>query len=442
MVKKSLRIRQLILALIATSIILVISFIGFTILFENHIQRRFSEELQSYADMISSTLFIGEDQQFIFDPSQLPQQFNEPLSGFYWRITNIETGHILRSRSLWDKDLPASEENKKQKDFFILFQEVTLSIKKNKKALIEVAIDASKLTKARNEFAQELGIYILLLGLVLIVLMWLQIEIGLSPLRNMKQKVEVLLNDPSKQLSHNIYREVEPLTKALNHLLDVQALSIEKAEQRTADMAHGLKSPLAALRNQAQKLERQGDAETAQNLRLIGQGLERQVERELVKTRAEIAASRKKSKCNIYVLCEQLIRVLSSTAHGERIQWNLKIPKDYILPFDKMDMAEALGPILENASHYAKSTVSISPGTKGELYIDDDGEGMSQHQRETAIQRGVRFDERSSSTGLGLSIAYEILISYGWTLELEESSLSHGLRVTIAPIDDKKLSKE
>ena len=432
MAGKSLRIRQLILALIAISVTLIISFISFTILFENHIQRRFSDELQAYADIIASGLSVGENDQLHFDNAYLPQQFNEPLSGLYWRVTHVGKGQILRSRSLWDKDLPVSGEQRKQKEFFIFSQEVTLSLKGNNKALIEVAIDSTKLAHARDEFAQELGYYIILLGLVLVSLMWIQIEVGLSPLRNMKQKVEELLNDPSKRLKQDISIEVEPLTEALNHLLDMQAQSLEKAERRAADMAHGLKSPLAVLRNQALWLEKRGDTETAQNLRDIGLGLERQIERELTRTRAEVAASRKTAKCDIYQLTQQLVRVLSNTAHGELISWEITIPRGRFLPLEPADMAEALGPVLENAAKYAKSQVVISLNENNELSIDDDGLGMSQQQRETALQRGVRFDERVSSTGLGLSIACEILSSYGWSLDLEESPL-HGLRVKIGP---------
>ena len=428
---KSLRIRQLFLALIVVSVTLVLSFTGFTILFEHHIERRFSDELQNYADIIANGLSVGEDKKLHLDNAHLSPQFNEPLSGLYWRVKNIETGQVLRSRSLWDRDLPPFPEQGKQKDFYVFFQQITLSPENGReKVLIETALDIARLDHARDEFAYELGFYIIFLGLVLLGLIWVQIEAGLRPLRNMKQKVEELLNNPAEQLKQGIYREVEPLTEALNHLLDARAQSLAKAEQRAADLAHGLKSPLAVLRNQAQRLEMQGDIKTAQSLRDISAGLERQIERELTRTRAEMAALRKNAKCDIGKLTEQLVRVLSNTAYGERISWEINIPQGSTFPFEIVDLSEILGPVLDNAARYAKSKVVISLGGRNMLYIDDDGCGMSPQQREGALQRGVRFDERPASSGLGLSIACEILTSYGWSLDLDESPFK-GLRVKI-----------
>ena len=101
-------------------------------------------------------------------------------------------------------------------------------------------------------------------------------------------------------------------------------------------------------------------------------------------------------------------------------------------PFDRIDLAEILGNLLENATRYAKSQVRITARkTPNGMAIDieDDGPGVVPEQRSVVLARGARLDERGDRTGLGLAIVQDVLDAYGWRLELNSSGLG-GLRVT------------
>lgn len=440
---RSLRLRQLALGIIAIAIALLISFFGFIYLFERHIERRFSDELHAHLNAIAAGLIVGQDNALHLSASRLSPQFDAPLSGYYWRVSDLEDGQVLRSRSLWDSDLPQTTlpqttmnaQAARQGDVFMLSRDLTLSsADMARRVRIDVAIATSLIDKARDEFASDLARYLALLGLVLVLLIWLQIELGLLPLRGLNRAVEKLMNNPSTRMSDDFVAELQPLTRTINHLMDARAKSIDAAGKRAADLAHGLKSPLAALRNLAQRLSDEGNSETAQNLRDLGLGLERQIERELTRSRAEVSVQKGPVSCDIAALVRQLVRVLSNTAYGEVLDWQSPIAPKTMLPLDSADMAEALGPVLENAARHAKSTVKINMSAQNHLVIDDDGPGMNAEQRESAVERGIRFDERSSSTGLGLSIADSILKAYGWQLALQQSPLG-GLRVVFSPVE-------
>lgn len=431
--KRSLRLRQLLLAIITIAAALLISFVGFTYLFERHVERRFASELEVRLQNIAAGLVFGGDNKLHMSAAAVDPQFDVPLSGFYWQVTDLKSGQVLRSRSLWDSDLP-KQGNKENKQFFVVSRNITLSEKDDGRlVLIEVALASEIIAAARNEFARDLSRYLLLLGLVLFGLTALQIEIGLWPLKKLRRDVEKLTNAVNARMDDGYPKEVEPLTHTINRLLEARMHTVEQAEKRAADLAHGLKSPLAALRNQAVRLETAGDTFQARILRDLSISFERQINRELTRARAENAAQKGAVYCQVATLINPLVRVLKSTAFGEKLKWQVNVPVDAIMPLDASDLAEALGPLMENAARHAQGIVRID-FSDDELKIEDDGPGMSEEQCRNALQRGVRYDERQSSTGLGLSIAQDVLMPYGYELAFGQSDLG-GLKVIIRQVN-------
>ena len=101
---------------------------------------------------------------------------------------------------------------------------------------------------------------------------------------------------------------------------------------------------------------------------------------------------------------------------------------------DASDLEEMLGNLLENAARFARSQVRLGVAAEGDevvFLVDDDGPGLAEEDRERAVSRGVRLDERRSGSGLGLSIVSDITEAYGGTLALERSPLG-GLRARLA----------
>ena len=110
----------------------------------------------------------------------------------------------------------------------------------------------------------------------------------------------------------------------------------------------------------------------------------------------------------------------------------MTVGDDVAVAFDRTDLAEVLGNLLENATRHAKSRVRVAAReTTAGLVIDveDDGPGIAAELRPTALARGARLDERGEGAGLGLAIVQDVLEAYGWTLTLDRSELG-GLRAS------------
>ncbi len=93
--------------------------------------------------------------------------------------------------------------------------------------------------------------------------------------------------------------------------------------------------------------------------------------------------------------------------------------------------------ILDNAILYGKKINVVLRQTMNNIviFIDDDGPGIPDHEKENVLKPFYRMDEsrsqNKSGVGLGLSIASDIIISHGGNILLETSP-QKGLRVKIS----------
>ena len=160
--------------------------------------------------------------------------------------------------------------------------------------------------------------------------------------------------------------------------------------------------------------------------------MRRHVDRELARARLRGGAHLGNDVVTpVAPLARSLIATLSRTAPGARVNYEMLVAEDVSAPFDRTDLAEVMGNLLENATRHAKSRVRIAATTAPEgmtIAVEDDGPGIAKDQRSAALARGGRLDERGEGTGLGLAIVQDVLDAYGWVLHLDDSPLG-GLKV-------------
>lgn len=111
------------------------------------------------------------------------------------------------------------------------------------------------------------------------------------------------------------------------------------------------------------------------------------------------------------------------------------IANDLRVPLGRIDLAEVLGNLLENAVRHAAGRVCIeaAQGVAGpRVTIEDDGKGIDPTQLSCVFERGTRLDERGGSASLGLAIVQDVLDAYGWKLDLAVS-VPGGVKVTVSP---------
>jgi signal transduction histidine kinase len=219
----------------------------------------------------------------------------------------------------------------------------------------------------------------------------------------------------------------------VNALLDARERDIARSRHRAADLAHALKTPLAALAADADRLRTKGEISIAEEVEAAIDSMRRHVDRELARARLRGRARLQRGVSTpVAQLVRSLIATLSRTAAGSRMNYETIIAEGVSAPFDRTDLAEVMGNLLENATRHARTLVRIvaRPSPAGmSISIEDDGPGIAEDLRPAALARGGRLDERGEGTGLGLAIVQDVLDAYGWTLQLGASELG-GLKVS------------
>lgn len=428
---------------------LVMVGLGLTFLFERHLERSALEDLEIHVRQIVSGLDLDAQGQLVVSRTPSDPRFLEPLSGLYWQVDD-DRGRQHRSRSLWDTSLPRDTGRRSEgsthhfvasvpagTQVLVSERHVRLDFADAPhKTRVAVAMSLRRSQKATAAFARELSIALGVLAAVLAVATVVQVQMGLQPLVELRERVARVRSGAEPRLDAPVPVEVRPLVEELNALIVKHEAEVMRSQRRAADLAHGLKTPLAALAGDVERLRALGHSALADDIQSVGDAMNRHVTRELARAR-----SRGKSQvttrphCELLPLIQLLEATLSRTPAGEPIHYETLVPPGFSVPFDRTDLAEVLGNLLENATRHATSRVRVSveaASARPIIEIDDDGEGMPAERRAIVMDRGGRLDTRGHGAGIGLAIVQDVLEAYGWTMHLGDSQLG-GLRVRLEP---------
>jgi len=440
---RSLRVRLLLGAAATVFVALAASWVAMTLLFQRHIERRVESELTRDARQLVATLNVNSGKKIAVDRPPTDSRFYEPASGLYWQLSTSDA--TLKSSSLWNQQLPLSAvaEGKDWTTRFaagpfqqrvLLVERIVQPERNGPKVLVQLALDETTIRAARREFGRDLALFLVLLWLILSGAAWVQVQLGLRPLARVRKELDALRTNPTERLSDNHPPEIEPLTTAINALADARETDLATARRRAADLAHGLKTPLAALSAETRRARDAGASQAAE-------GLERAIATAASAVNAELARSRaatirhavRNVQTAAQLVVERVIGVVERTDFGAQRVFEVDVPEDIFVPVAPEDLAELLGAIIENAARYSRRRVKVAGATEENftcLIVEDDGPGLGPARVEQVLSRRGRLDEAGSSSGLGLSIARELVEATRGQLTLSAAELG-GLRVKI-----------
>jgi signal transduction histidine kinase len=444
--RRSLRFRLLVAAVLSVSAALVIAGMSLVVMFERHVERRIGSELETYLNQITATVSVTTNGRIAFTHNLADPRFNQPLSGLYWQIQDEERPTLLRSRSLWDNVIELPEDKLTAGAVHehllpgpagqaLIVRERQIIIKANaeeRRIRITVAVNEQTLVEARNAFTADMLPYLAVMASVLLLAAWIQVRIGLAPLDSVRRGVTEIRSGAKRRLERPYPDEVMPLVDEMNGLLEAQEQTIERARAWTADLAHGLKTPLMVLTADSQRLREEGHTSIADDLDQLAETMRRRVDRELIRARVRSGIEKKRMHADAADAVNGIVRTLKRSPRGAVLRWLLDVPNGADAAILPEDLTELLGNILENATKWANEAVSVSV-SKGQtilIRVEDDGPGVPEDQLNTLGQRGVRLDEQKQGSGLGLAIARDVSEAYHGKLSFHRSPMG-GLAVTV-----------
>ncbi|WP_027602211.1 MULTISPECIES: sensor histidine kinase [Pseudomonas] len=370
------------------------------------------------------------------DEGRLGSLYTRPLSGRYFLIEIPALDIRWRSRSLWDAQLEAPPRSGLSEtladgpsgqrlltyraDYQRYGQTVSVVVADDYNPLL------TNLTRILA-FGALLGLATLLLVLLLQRLI---VRRALRPLDQVREQIAQLHQGRRSTLDAGVPIELAPLVEEMNALLRHTEDGLKRARHGIGNLGHALKTPLAVLTSLAERPELQALPEQREVLREQLARIRQRLERELRRARlaGEALPGAHLDAAELRELCRLLNRL-----HGEHLRFDCHLPEGLRLPWDREDLLELFGTLLDNAGKWADRQVRLEVAQREEGYlirIEDDGPGVPEAQREAILERGSRLDEAVAGHGLGLGIAKDIVEGCGGTLALETSRLG-GLAVVI-----------
>lgn len=441
----SLRLRLLLLAAASLIIVLIVAGYAFASIFAEHSQRLLESRLGAELDRL--VVLTDATTATPALPAPLPDaRYEIPAGGLYWQVRDPATGVLLRSRSLWDTalDVPAATDDVRAvlrldgpagQRLLALVQSLTFEGQggADRPLQLIVAEDLAEVDAANAAFLDDLVRALAILAVALLGTSWLTVELGLAPLRRIKQAISRIRSGEAKALDGNHPSEVMPLVAEVNDLVSVQEQSIAFARERAADLAHGLKTSLTLMNGEAFALRASGAAEPAQRLEALTAAMTATIDHQLRLSRLRHRTRADRQSTPLAVAATRIVAALKATPDGRRLDWTVDIPPTLSVALDSMDLSELLGVLFENAAKWASSRVRIEAGARNgqvQVLISDDGPGLAPEAIERLLQRGQRLDESRAGAGLGLAIAQEIVQLNGGGLSFTRSALG-GLEVQL-----------
>ena len=261
----------------------------------------------------------------------------------------------------------------------------------------------------------------------------LQVRKGLSAVHQLRERLAAVHQGRERFVEGRYPAEVQPLVRDLNTLLEQRAQAVARAIAKAGDLAHGLKTPLAVLAQEAEGARSAGNVAFADAVHEQVERMQRQIDYHLAHARAAASGAAPGARSVLADSANGLARTLLRLHAGRGLVIDVDVVPQQSVRCQREDLDEILGNLLDNACKWGKTRVVLAARADGghvAITVDDDGPGIDPAKRGLVLQRGVRADESAPGSGFGLAIVRDLAELYGGTLALDRSPLG-GLRVRL-----------
>lgn len=296
-------------------------------------------------------------------------------------------------------------------------------------ARIAVAVSRDLIDRPIRAALVPLALSLLALGAALAAAAVVQLRLGLRPLRALRDQVAAIRTGRAQALPDGQPAELAPLADELNALAADNRTALAAARGSAANLAHGLKTPVATLRLTLAEPGRDTDGALAGQVARI----DATIRHHLARARAEAVDRRATT-----LLAGAVTGVAEAVRrlHDRPLAITTDVPADLAVAVDDHDLEEMIGNLIDNAARHARSTVRLTASRDAidarrvSIEVVDDGPGIPASARAAAARPGARLDERGDGHGFGLAITTELAALYGGALTLDEAT-GGGLLATL-----------
>jgi signal transduction histidine kinase len=451
----SLALRLVISSAAWTLMILSVTAAILISLCRNFVEESFDQRINQYLEnLIAKTAPQGSLD--IRRPDDLGEPlFSKPLSGAYWQVRPADQGSepIFKSDSLADETYKTPSELGGKPDqrhvrqgyadgpdnqiLRVLERDIDFGQESESRIFsISVAFDTVMVDGEVRYLTNTIVLTLALLGAGLLLATFFQVRFGLSPLQDIGKRLAAIRSGEETKLEGTPPDEILPLQEELNALIHANSSVVERARTHVGNLAHALKTPLSVIINEAASQNGDFAQKIAQQAALMRQQISHYLDRARIAAQIRPAIGVTDVASELTALSRALTKIYETRA----LNLEIDCPNGVRFFGEKQDFEEMAGNLMDNACKWARSSVMVKVEAQEaafhqqdrtfRLIIEDDGPGLPEEFRRTAVKRGRRLDESVAGSGLGLSIVADLSHLYRGSLSLEQAT-SGGLRACL-----------
>ena len=441
---RSLRMRLIIAAAIWIALGVAAAGVLMSTVFRDFLETQFYDQLHVNLDELERQIDLTPSKEIKLARDLNDPRFRAHLSGYYWEIQRNGVS-LARSASLEGPALlvPPAGANAQTHTYRIEGPtgEVLVSERPrwlpgdNNPFRMLVGIDKAHLDREMQKFNYvllwSLGAFsISLIGAAIILLLS-----AMRPFGELRSELGRVRNGIVTHLGGQFPDEVQPLIDDLNHLLASSGEQMIRARTQAGNMAHSLKSSLALLVDEAQRVNEKGDHETAALIFGEARRMQRQIDYQIARARAVASRARPGQMTSLSAAAASVLAALGRLHVERNLRIEADIPEATYVACETEDLDEMLANLIDNACKHAASRVQLRvdrsvPRKFVEILIEDDGPGLPPEAWDIVFNVGEQWGGSSNGSGLGLSIVRDLAHLYGGAAQLDKSELG-GLKVIL-----------
>ncbi|MBE0474964.1 ATP-binding protein [Rhodoferax sp.] len=355
-----------------------------------------------------------------------------PDSGLYANIANPEKNEEWQSSSTLGLDPPFVRQlapgewhfevvgaEKTGRVFLAASYAVTWSVNDRAAPLVfSVLEDMAAFDDELQAFERTLWRWLGGAGLLLLLAQTVLLRWGLAPLGRVAREIQRIESGEQARVEGSYPSELAGLTHNLNGLMDQERARQTRYKDALDDLAHSLKTPLAALRA---SLDAPGElpAMVAQQVARMDDIVVHQLGRA-----GASGAARFAPQLALSPILERIRGTLAKVYVEKNLDFALDCPPELSWRIDEGDAFEMLGNLLDNAAKWARHRVLVQirlDGKRLHIRVCDDGPGFADPQ--AVLARRVRLDEQVPGHGIGLAVVKDLVASHQGELTITRADL-------------------
>lgn len=282
-------------------------------------------------------------------------------------------------------------------------------------------------------------VLVLLAGIYLVV----GVKRGLQPLHVLADEIAQRSSRDLRPIpERHVFLEVRALTDTINDLLERLGLAIATQQRFIANAAHQLRTPLAGLKLQVERAQREQDLSAVKPALMHIQSSADRMSH--LTTQLLVLAKSEPIDGDYELKPVDLCRLAKETCMDwvpKSLQRNMELSfegleQPLIVRGDEVLLRELLANLLDNAICYGHNegniVVKVASVPSPCLSVEDDGSGIPEDEMDRVFERFYRIPgSQGDGCGLGLAIVKEIADLHKARLELSRASAAGGTRVEL-----------